>query len=426
MEHRRLLLLSLLVSLFALGVVVWYFFFSTPKTEPSLEGTTAPLSARSLPARFGFIFQTKEPEQTTETEVTQPGTVPFFQVWDKPATGNMFTSRQVLREVMATSTSTTTPQITKTVRATTTVLMFVDRATGHVYGHNIEDGITYQISNTTLPGIYDAYIFAGGEKVLMRYLDGDTSTITSVLASIPNVQAGRDAQPLNALTYLPNGIRSVAVSGSGNSLSYLLPGDVGASVYTIGKKGTEKIANSSFAEWRLSYGGEKLYATMLPSAYIEGMTVLLPSFTRLIGEKTGLSSTPAPSGELLNSMWSKNGLATFGSKGGTISVLNVRTLADKCSATADDYFICAVPDSLPSATEGLPDDWYQGRVSFTDSLMLVYPMRGEAYTLYSFDEKYGPMDVTRVKNSAAADLVSFIRKNDGTLWLLNTNLLSDE
>jgi hypothetical protein len=427
MQSRKLFIFAAIVSLFGFGVIIWYFFFSTPSQAPTLGGTSSALPLRDLPARFSFIFQDEGgEEQTTETEVTQPGMMPFINVWDKPSAGNAFVSRQILKEITATTTSTTSPQVTKTVRATTTVLMFVDRATGYVYGHAIESGRTYQISNTTLPGIYDAYIFAGGDRILMRYLDNDKKTIVSVLAGIPNVQEGRDPQALSSFTYLPNGIRSVAVSDSRNSVSYLVPNDAGSSIYTITAKGTVRVADSSFSEWKLSYGGENLYATTLPSAYVEGMTVSLPSFSRLVGGKTGLMSTPSPKGGLLNSMWSRSGLLLFGSDGGKTSVLDITTLADKCQAIADAAFVCGVPDVLPASTEGLPDDWYQGRVSFEDSLMLVYPLRGEAYQLYSFDKKHGPMDVTHLETNPAASLMSFIRKKDGTLWLLNTNLLADE
>lgn len=426
MQHRKLLLLALLVSFFALGIIVWYFFFSTPVAAPTLNTTSLPLSGRGLPARFAFIFGEDAPDQTTETEVTIAGPVPFRAIWKQPTAGNMFVTKQILKEVVATSTSTSSPQVTKTIRATTTVLMFVDRSTGYIYGHSVESGATYQISNTTLPGIYDAYIWGDGDRILMRYLDSDRKTILSVLATIPNVQEGRDPQALTSLTYLPNNIRSVAVSRSRSLISYLLPNDLGSSVYTITSKGTGKIADSPFSEWKLSYGGEKLYATTRPSAYIEGMTVSLPSFSRIIGGKTGLMSLPSFSGDLLNSMWSRSGLALFGQAGGSTSVLDIKTLVEKCSAVSATQFICGVPKSLPESSEGMPDDWYQGRVLFDDTLMLVYPFKGESYGLYSFPEKDGPMDVTHLEMNPGADLVSFIRKNDGSLWLLNTNLLSDE
>lgn len=427
MQHRRLMIFAAIVSLFGFGVIIWYFLFSTPASAPSLEEKRDPLPFSNLPARFGFIFQDDNPpEQTTETEVMTPRTEPFINVWDKPATGNTFVYRSFLKQVVSTSTSTTSPQVVKTLRATSTVLMFVDRETGHIYGHSMESGATYQMSNTTFPGIYDAYIFAGGTRILMRYLDTDRKTIKTILADIPGVEEGRDPQALQSVTSLQNNIRSVAVSESLSALSYLVPNSAGSSIYTISGKTMGKTAESPFSEWKLSYGGENLYATTLPSAYTEGMTVSLPSFSRLIGEKTGLMSVATRNGILLNSMWSSSGLLLFGSNGVTMAVLNVKTLADKCRATTDSYFICGIPESLPVATEGLPDDWYQGRISFKDSLMIVYPLRGEAFTLYSFEEKKGPMDVTHISTNPKADLISFIRKNDGTLWLLNTSLLADE
>jgi hypothetical protein len=65
-------------------------------------------------------------------------------------------------------------------------------------------------------------------------------------------------------------------------------------------------------------------------------------------------------------------------------------------------------------------------VLFDDTLSLVDAASGESYTLYSFDAKYGPIDVTSLKTSSRSDLISFIRKQDGSLFLLNTNLLGDE
>lgn len=426
MQHRRLQILFALISLFAFGVIVWYFLFATPQSAPSLETTATPLSLRDLPARIGFIFQGNPPEQTSETEVTPPGSVPFIKVWDNPAAGNVLVNRPILREVLATTTvGTSTLLQTRTVRATTTVLMFVDRITGHIYGHSIESGATYQISNTTVPGIYDAYIWNGGDRVLFRFLDTDKKTIVSMLATIPQVQEGRDAEPLIDTTYLPQDVSSVAVNRSLSTLSYVVPNDAGSSIYSVNARGTTKIADSPFGEWIISYGGDQLYATPKASAYVKGSTVSLPSFGRLVGEKTGLVTTPSSTGLLLSSMWSQTGLVMFSTNGGTTTILPVKTLASKCTPGIPPYFLCGVPKTIPESYEGLPDDWYQGRVQFNDTLQILNAQNGEVYTLYTFDEKYGSIDVTHIQTTPQADLISFIRKQDGALFLLNTNLFNE-
>jgi hypothetical protein len=426
MEHRRLKILFAIIALFSFGVIVWYFFFAAPAPAPTLAGTQNPLPVSGLAARLGFIFGGDEaPTSTTETEVTPQEPQAFLRVWDKPATGNTFVTRSYLKEVVATSTSgATTITTSKMVRATTTVLVFVDRGTGHIYGYDTDSGVTYQISNTTIPGVHDAYIWDGGSKVFMRYLDKDGTTVVSTLASIPNVEEGHDAQPLVLLSNLPNNISSVAMSASTKLLSYIVPNDLGASVYTLSSKGSSHTADSSFSQWLLSYGGESLYATTKASAYIEGMTMSLPSFSRIIGEKTGLSVTAGVGSALLGSMWSDRGLASFVSQSGAIAPLSIKTLASKCVASGISFF-CGVPKNLPQATEGLPDDWYQGRVSFDDDLMVVQANTGQAYSLYSFSAAYGAMDLVSLSASTKGDLISFLRKQDGSLFLLNTNLLGD-
>jgi hypothetical protein len=426
MQHRRLLILFAVVSLLAFGVIIWYFLFSTPQAAPTLGGTANPLSLRDLPARLGFIFNNDAPPTDTETEVTLPGAIAFKQIWDKPTTGNIFVTRPILQEITATTTvGTTTVQVTKTVRATTTVLMFVDRITGYIYGHNVDTGSTYQISNTSVPGIYDAYIWSGGDRILVRYLDSDRKTIISTLSTVPNIQEDGDPQPLAFTTLLPKNISSVAVSPSLQSISYVVPNDVGSSIYTVTSKGTTRVADSPFTGWSLSYGGEQLYATSKASAYVEGSTYLLPSFSRLVGEKTGLSSTPSTNGLTLNSMWAQSGLITFGASGNKTTVTPLKTIATKCAAMDNPYFICGVPLTLPEITEGLPDDWYQGRVSFNDTLKIVNGVTGESYALYEIDQKYGEMDITHIHPSSTGNLISYIRKQDGTLFLLNVTLLSD-
>jgi hypothetical protein len=64
-------------------------------------------------------------------------------------------------------------------------------------------------------------------------------------------------------------------------------------------------------------------------------------------------------------------------------------------------------------------------VSFDDTFILVDSNTGETSPLFSFDGMNGlPFDVTNIILSEDSSLVSFIRKQDGSLWLLNTNLLS--
>ncbi len=427
MQHRGLLFLFAGVSLFSIGVIVWYFMFYKPASAPSLESTTSPLSTNNTPSRFAFIFQGEEPSQTTETEITSAPDKPLVLVWDKPTTGNTFATKSILREeATSTRVGTTTVTSTKAVRATSTILMFVDRITGYVYGYSPVSGKSYQISNTTIPGVYDAYIWSNGERIILRYLDTDKETIISIAATIPNVQEGRDAQPLTGVTTLPQNISSVAVSRSSALVSYTVPNQSGASIYTLTQKGISKVADSPFSEWSLSYGGEALYASTKASAYVTGTTVSLPSFSPVISNKTGLITTPSSSGIHLSSMWSRSGLTLFTSKTGKITQMDSRTIASKCVEAISSSFICGIPKTIPKGEEGMPDDWYQGKVSFNDTLSIVNGSTGEVYTLYDGEAEYGPTDITHISLAQGNEFISFIRKQSGSLFLFNSHTLSPE
>ena len=426
--NRKLLFAIIFTLLFAVGIIIWFFFFAQPNTSPTLGSTTNPLLPSSFPKRFQFIFNNNdEPVSTSTTEMTFPEKEALTQIWNKPATGQTFVTQAIVKEIDATTTQgTSTVKIKKLINATTTILMFVDRTTGYIYAYNREINKVYQISNTTIPGIYDAYIVDNGKRIVLRYEDLERKVIVGVLANIPLVSEKEQAKPLLNTTYLPAQVTSVAVNKKKTALSYFVTGDNGSSIYTLSQKGAILIANTPFKEWSLSYGGDNLYATSKPSAYLEGQTVLLPSFDFVVGGKTGLMSNPGENNIFINSMWSNKGLKTFLTSGSEQIVLDIQTLSSKCGWGEKDFLICAVPKIIPRDDEGFPDDWFQGRNSFEDILVIVNTKTGETSQFYYFKTKENTIfDVTNFSLSKDNTLITFNRKQDATLWLLDTNLLGD-
>lgn len=426
MNNKRILLGIFLVVLFVVVVIVWYFFYAKPAVSPSLTSTKDPFATQEVPKRFFFTNWFNEDTGTSTTEVTNPAKDPLVLVWDKPSTGQVFIPQDILKEVTATSTVGTSTVVTRsTVRATTTLLMFVDRGTGYVYGYVPDTGKTYQISNTVVPGIHDAYIFNNGHSILYRYVDGDKPSIVSLLATIPNVIQTSQAEPLSNTAYLPVQVTSVALSKDNKTISYLVPNDKGSTVYTLKDKGPEVVASSPFKEWTLAYGADSLYATSKPSAYVEGSLVKIPSFEFVVGDKTGLITNPSKESILfLNSMMSNKGLVTFLSDTRRQVVVRATTLASKCGWGSKSFLVCGVPETIPEKIEGLPDDWFQGRYMFSDSLKVINSVTGDASSLYSFEKTNLSFDVTSIIPSFDNTLISFIRKQNRSLWVLNTNLLS--
>jgi hypothetical protein len=426
--NRRLLIAVGAVLFFVIVVLVWYFFYAKPAITPSLGGTNNPLPTSERPPRFQFISKIWNNETSTSTtEVTDPLKQPLVKIWDKPATGQTFIIDQVLKEITSSSTdASSTALIKKSVRATSTILLFTDKITGYTYGHTVETGNTFQITNTIIPGVHDSYFFDDGKRVIIRYADQDKNTVVALIANLPPIQEGVNALPLQEVQYLTGEVMSVAVNKESGVASYVVATQEGSATYTISPRGPVLVASSPFREWVLSNGGDTLYVTSKPSAYIVGATFSLPLFESESGERTGLIANPTKNGLFLNSMWSKNGLVTFFSKNGVVSVAPFTTLASKCSWGTGNALVCAIPRLLPKTTEGLPDDWFQGRVLFSDDLYTIDTNTGEKYTLYTFTEKEGNFDITNTTMDSTNHLLGFTKKQDGTLWLLNTNLLGGE
>jgi hypothetical protein len=427
-SNRRLLIIVGFVLFFAVIVLVWYFFYAKPVVAPSLSNTNNPLGTKETPARSAFLTWGNDEKQVSSVEVSDPLKEPLVEVWEKPATGQTFITQSILQEVTSTTTQgTSTIEVTKTVRATSTGLMFVDKTTGYIYSYAIESGKTMQISNTVLPGVYDAYFFDNGNRVIIRYIDRNKNTVVGLIAKVPNVSEKGQASSLEAVEYLTSQVVSVAVNNKKDKVAYLVTTDAGSAVYTVtpGKR-PSLLTTSPFGEWTLSYGGDKLYATTKPSAYVSGVTVSLPSFNSEVGERTGLITIPGERDLLLNSMWGSQGLVTFISENGNLKVLQDKTLAKKCAWGEKLFLICAVPKSLPRSEEGLPDDWFQGRVLFDDTLVVIDSQTGGSYPIFTFPEKLGTFDVLNITEGKGDTLFSFNRKQNGSLWLLNTTLLEGE
>jgi hypothetical protein len=436
--NKRLLIAVGLVLLLVIVALVWYFVYAKPLVAPSLGGTNDPIAERQFRPRFQFLnWGENAQSREISNETKDPRKEVLTQIWDKPASGHRFFNASILKEVTATTTqgtSTNVIEVKRTVRATSTILLFIDKTTGYIYRYSFETGKTSQISNTLIPGVSDAYFFNNGERVIIRYPEKEKNTVSGIIATLPNVTENGEALPLVDAQYLTQEVMSVAVNKKGDLAAYVVATTNGSSLYLISGKTVPRLVTSSpFREFTVSFGGNSLYLTSKPSAYVEGSTFLIrPSgntqggvFEVVTDGKTGLITNP---GEIvhLNSMWGKNGLVTFLSNNGQTKTLSIQTIASKCVWGTNNFLVCAVPRLILRGKEGLPDDWFQGRTTFEDDLVTVDPLSGEHFSLYSFKNEDGIFDIESLSIDDENGVVSFVEKEEETLWLLNTNNFQQE
>lgn len=427
MSSRFYLVIFSIISILGISVIFWYFFLKKETPDTTLLTKKNVTTSKEETPFINFVtnffngdifFQQEKSDSSTSTER-------FSLVWPKPSTGGSFFNVPTLTEVTSTSTASSSLITKKFVRGTSTVLLFVDRITGNVYSYRPDNSQVYQVTNTTVPGVYDAYFIDGGKRVVFRYLSDDKKSIITTVSELPTNLIPESPLPLKNTSFLPKNITSLCQTKDSLSFFYLIPNQSGSSVYKISKNSSVLVSNLDLSEVNLVCGEKTAYVNTKPSAYIPGYLVSLPSFTKVISEKTGLLSDFGYGDVSINSMWSDSGLVTFvRQKNGSINTLDKSFLGSKCAWLNSKTSFCAISDYIPKSVEGLPDDWYQGRVSFTDK---IYSLNLETGFLFEFFNFPTDFDVEKINISKDGTYLSFIKRGEGSLFLLRNSLLdSDE
>lgn len=308
------------------------------------------------------------------------------------------------------------------IGTTSEVIRFVDRATGHIIQSAVDSNVQTQLSNVTIPQIREVLWGKDSSTLIYRYLKND-STLQSFYASIrPN--AASSSQPIEGI-FLPTNIRSLTVSG--DKILYFDPAAETGKLIQANMDGSKKtiVWNSSFNDWSISSNGPaKAFVFTRPSGTAKGTGYVIDTAkgtsAKVIGDTFGLEGTISPGGDYVFLSAGENlgiSSATYSTAKKTLTQLGLNTLATKCAWSNTDKKIiyCGVPTNTASGT--YPDDWYKGEVSFSDRLWKINMETGETTVLLdpSTEMSY---DMINLVVDPKDKYISFVNKNDLTIWLL--------
>ncbi len=320
-------------------------------------------------------------------------------------------------------------------RGTSTVIRYVDRATGHI--SEIVLGVKLEkkkITNQTLPKIYEAYFRPDGNAVLLRFLKDDSDivenlslTLTPPIATSVSTSSPQATEALYSVsaTILRGDIGSVAV-GSGNALYYSLEDSPLIVSSAFNNQAVKTILTSSFTNWRLASAGNILNIYTKASASAPGYAYSLNptsgALTKLLGPLNGLTVMPDASGTRFVYSYVEGGQMKSAAKNlksdVIVEILPV-TLAEKCvwSVKSVGIVYCAAP--IDGVGGGEPDNWYKGRTSYSDRIWQfdtnaeIGQVLVEPKITFDID-----IDVYEPKLSPAEDYLIFMNKSDLSLWVL--------
>jgi hypothetical protein len=404
MRRRPLIIAASVIVL--LGLAVGAYFLLADSAE--LVVSDNPFGD----TESGLIGEGPEEAESGAGEVFAPR---FIRVTDKPVAKGVVAINRI---------STTTTQIenasgTPTVAETTvhdTEVRFIDRASGNIYRYMAQERSLTRISNKTLPGIQEASWLPSGSVAYVRFLQGQEGNEQVATYVLPETGEGG--------FFLEQGLAEAKAVGS-TSLFTLLSGTTGSVGSIARSDGTNArtLFTSLLSSLVVHPTRTNYFAHTKASAFLDGYAFQINgtsgAFTRILGPLRGLSVLPSPNGNFLLYSYVDRGtlrLAVLDVQSRNSTTLPVSTLTEKCFWSSDSQSAyCGVPTSL---AQGLPDNWYQGAVTFSDRLWRI-DMEQRLATLI-----VDPSAVAEVSIDAVAlytdpeeDVLVFTDKHSGSLWV---------
>jgi len=299
-------------------------------------------------------------------------------------------------------------------------IRYFKKASGNLFENSFIGNDEKRISNVTIPAILDAVWSHSKNAVALAYYDGGD------LKRYYFQYTGTSTQSSG---FLPSPINSLAMAEDAEAMVYTTPASGSYAVVTALPNNTKQktVLTTPISDFEVSWPASNLIALKTrTSAFAPGFLYSLdPSrgaFTKLLGDIEGLDVLWAPGGKrFLYSRTSIEGhtleLFSYDLSTGAQQKLEVITVSEKClwSAKNPDVIFCAVPQQPPRSS--LPDDWWQGKVSFNDVIFRINLKTGVKQQFMAANL----IDATHMLLSIDEQYLFFINKKDDSLWSLKIN-----
>ncbi|MFA6446551.1 MAG: hypothetical protein WCW14_04880 [Candidatus Paceibacterota bacterium] len=410
---KKTIIIGIFILFFAfIAVFVWFYLSSTDQAAPTTPTQT---STQDL-SPFGSSNTTK-PNSSTTTDV---GTIIDSTGKPKPIL------RLLSSEPIASGIS--------FEKSTTTAVRFIERATGHIYETTMDDTEVRRISNTTIPKIYNAIWSADASSLVLQFLKDDNQTIQTFVAKLAtnNATSSRISTSVVQGVSLGDNLKGITVSNDRKSVLFLVSDESGVSGITANFDGSlkKKIFGIAAREWQVSWPTTDTFLmNTKPTSYMSG-------YAYLVNKKTGLFNKIAENVRGLTTSVNKDlsfaligegdgatsNLSTLNLKTRSFIPLATKTLPEKCvwSSIDPSSAFCAIPKEIPRGS--YPDVWYQGVVSFTDSIWKIDASKGTVSLVFDIEQETGrKLDITNLELTKNESYILFTDKTDLSYWSLKIN-----
>ncbi|HET8574633.1 MAG TPA: hypothetical protein VFM02_00470 [Candidatus Paceibacterota bacterium] len=299
-----------------------------------------------------------------------------------------------------------------------TIVRYTDKATGNIFETDIKSLKKTRISDAQIPGLYDALWSESGKYLIVRYLADDGKTIKSYLVNLSTYTPGTPYQLSGK--YLPDNIQDFSLYSDTDKALYLQKTSGGSSVSVVNfiNGSTAPLFSSPFSEWLVQRTNDGTIALTTRASqgipgYLYKLTPGSSNLEKILDGVPGLTTLVSPDFHyVLYSESTDQGdltLNLYNVQQQTSVTLSAKTLPDKCVWANTAVFYCGVPKNLPLGT--YPDDWYQGRADFDDTLMKFGVDSSSPLATYDLAT---PVNITNL--NITGNYAYFIDKKTSSLW----------
>ena len=319
-----------------------------------------------------------------------------------------------------------------------TVVRYVEQKTGDIYEYSLTTKTSERILQQTLLGIHKALWTKNGESVILRFLKEENNNTVIKTYAIPLKNVPLASSTASVGKFLPDDLPEIVVSGvDAKQVVYLQKNKGGAFIMSENLDDGERqqLFASPFSEWLVEWVKEGLVVlTTKPSYNISGYSYFINTENgttkKVLGEIEGLTTLTSPDATKI--LYAKSGknifnLVIYDVETKTETVLDLNTFPEKCVWGTENINLlyCATPNF--SNNNNLPDDWYKGKISFSDEIWIINTETGKTGLVTSLKEfARDGIDVTEISLSPDDEHLLFINKKDGFLWMLKLEVIGTE
>jgi len=306
----------------------------------------------------------------------------------------------------------------------TTTIRYIETESGNVLETTSKTLSSKRITNTTILRMIDS-LWIDKDNVVLRYI-GEEEDVKTFSA---NIEMGEETEnQVSSLVGSFSGAGVNQVDVFEESLLLLKTSGFGSNLLISDQNFNQEttVYSTPLREILVSFTNRNTISiNTKPSARSKGYLFLVNPqngvLEDVLSEIIGLYSIVSRDAKtVLYSSSESRGVSLWSldRDSGDIQKIQKSTLADKCdfADSGGEIVYCAVPKNI--SFRNLPDEWYQGNISFNDEVWKINLETGETELVVDLERTSGEI-IDVLKMSVNEDYIVLVNKLDMTLWGIN-------